>query len=118
MLVYGITSPPTFSSLPQWLDELHENAEMTIVAVLLVGNKSDLQESRPVTIEDAVVSSKSEDLLSIETFALNNSNLQEAFVKLVTEIVKKLDQEGPWRPKAAENLPKPISVDARTRKWS
>ncbi|KAG5209994.1 Secretion related GTPase SrgD [Trichophyton interdigitale] len=45
LLVFDITRPPTFASLTQWLQDLRQIAEERIV-VILVGNKSDLVDSK------------------------------------------------------------------------
>jgi small GTP-binding protein len=89
MLLYDITSALTFNSLSRWLQELRENADPAIV-VMLVGNKSDLQDNRAVTIEEGVGFSRSKNLFFIEASAKDASNVQDAFIGLITEIVKKV----------------------------
>jgi GTPase SAR1 family protein len=89
MLLYDITASLSFTSLSRWLSELRENTDPNIV-VLLVGNKSDLAERRAVATEEGVGFSKSESLLFIETSARDASNVQEAFTRLITEVVHKL----------------------------
>ena len=46
ILVYGINSQVSFRNLDQWIDHLNEANEE--FAMFLVGNKSDLAESRAV----------------------------------------------------------------------
>ena len=52
----GCSLSVTFESVPRWLSELRENADDNI-AIMLVGNKSDLEHLRTVSTEDAKVSS-------------------------------------------------------------
>ncbi|KAH0791227.1 ras-related protein RABA2a [Histomonas meleagridis] len=91
LLLYDISAALTFNSLPRWLQELRENADSNIV-VMLVGNKCDLSELRAVTTEEGIGFSKSENLLFIETSARQNSNVQEAFTTLITEVVHRLSK--------------------------
>ena len=45
LLVFDITSRASFQSLEKWMSEVREHADQKIV-VILVGNKSDLENSR------------------------------------------------------------------------
>lgn len=89
LLLYDVTSSLTFQSLNRWLQELRENADSNIV-VMLVGNKCDLAESRAVSTEEGTGMAKQENLLFIETSALNATNVQESFSQLITEIVHRV----------------------------
>ena len=52
-MVYDISSYRTFESIEEkWSRELLENADQNIV-ILLVGNKSDLEDRREVSYEEA-----------------------------------------------------------------
>jgi Ras-related protein Rab-14 len=52
ILVYDITQRDTFDNIPRWLDDVrHATAPHTVI--YLVGNKSDLEASRQVTLEEA-----------------------------------------------------------------
>lgn len=89
LLLYDVTSSLTFQSLTRWLQELRENADSNIV-VMLVGNKCDLQELRAVSTEEGLGFAKEQSLLFIETSAMDATNVQESFTKLITEIVHRL----------------------------
>ena len=89
LLLYDVTSSLTFQSLNRWLQELRENADSNIV-VMLVGNKCDLAENRAVSTDEGMGMAKQENLLFIETSALNATNVQESFSQLITEIVHRL----------------------------
>ena len=53
LLVYDITSEKSFESIEEkWRRELMDNAEENIV-LLLVGNKSDLEDRREVPFDEA-----------------------------------------------------------------
>ena len=87
MVVYNITKPQTFEHTVRWIEELREHADKNI-AVILVGNKSDLVTQRAVSIEDAKEFAESEGLFYIETSALESTNVENAFRTVLTEIYK------------------------------
>jgi small GTP-binding protein len=91
LLLYDVSASLTFQSLTRWLQELRENADSNI-AVMLVGNKCDLQELRAVSTDEGVGFAKSENLLFIETSALDSTNVTESFTRLMTEIVHRLSK--------------------------
>jgi small GTP-binding protein len=87
LLVYDITKPQTFINVERWLDELMEHADNDIV-IMLVGNKSDLKHVRAVSTEEAISFAEEHGLFFLETSALDASNVEEAFVKIMEERYK------------------------------
>ena len=85
MLVYDITRKASYESVRKWLHELREfgNEDMVVV---LVGNKSDLSESREIEEEEGKEFAEKEGLCFIETSALHNTNVEEAFLQMMTKI--------------------------------
>jgi len=69
----------------RWLAELRENAAANIV-IMMVGNKSDLRHLREVPTETAKEFSERNNLLFIETSALDSSNVELSFQNILTEI--------------------------------
>jgi small GTP-binding protein len=119
LLLYDVTSALTFQSLTRWLQELRENADSNIV-VMLVGNKCDLQELRAVATDEGVGFAKTESLLFIETSALDATNVQESFKKLITEVVQKLSKgadigpsKGGAGPAPAGQIQQGVSISAQ-----
>jgi len=85
LLVYDIAKNVTFKNVERWLAELRENAAGNIV-IMLVGNKSDLRHLREVPTESAKEFSEKNNLLFIETSALDSSNVEQAFQNILTQI--------------------------------
>ncbi|KAM7280327.1 hypothetical protein ACFE04_007461 [Oxalis oulophora] len=86
MLIYDITRRGTFQNIDKWLKELREygNSDMIIV---LVGNKSDLgPQSREVSEEEGANLAETEGMYFMETSALENLNVEEAFLEMVSKI--------------------------------
>ncbi|XP_051527797.1 ras-related protein Rab-25-like [Myxocyprinus asiaticus] len=89
LLVYDITKQLTYENVERWLKELYDHADPHIV-VMLVGNKSDLETLRTVPREEAKDFAEARDLLFIETSALESTNVESAFLEVLTAIHKKV----------------------------
>ncbi|KAF8723276.1 hypothetical protein HU200_021793 [Digitaria exilis] len=87
LLVYDITKRQSFDHIPRWLEELRGHADKNIV-IMLVGNKSDLEEERAVSTEDAKEFAEKENLFFLETSAMQATNVENAFQTVLTEIFK------------------------------
>ncbi|KAH8507739.1 hypothetical protein H0E87_010046 [Populus deltoides] len=85
MLVYDITKRQTFDHIPRWLEELRSHANKNIV-IILIGNKSDLEDQRAVPTEDVNEFAQKEGLFFLETSALQATNVESAFMTVLTEI--------------------------------
>ncbi|XP_002531672.2 ras-related protein Rab11D [Ricinus communis] len=85
ILVYDITKRQTFDHIPRWLEELRSHADKNIV-IILVGNKCDLESQRVVPTEDAKEFAQKEGLFFLETSALESTNVETAFLTVLTEI--------------------------------
>lgn len=97
-MVYDISKYNTFQNIERWFSELREHAEYNI-AVLLVGNKSDLKSSRAVSSEEAASYAKKHGIILIglrfyigigfiETSALDSSNVEKAFINVINDIYR------------------------------
>ncbi|KAF3663514.1 ras-related protein Rab11D [Capsicum chacoense] len=85
LLVYDITKRQTFDHIPRWLEELRSHADKNIV-IMLIGNKTDLEDQRAVPTEDAKEFAQKEGLFFLETSALEARNVEDAFLTVLTEI--------------------------------
>ncbi|XP_022739326.1 ras-related protein Rab11A [Durio zibethinus] len=92
MLVYDITKRQTFDHIPRWLEELRGHADKNIV-IILIGNKSDLENQRAVPTEDAKEFAQKEGLFFLETSALEATNVEAAFLTVLTEIFNILNKK-------------------------
>jgi len=89
LIVYDITELPSFNNVDTWLHELRTRAGRE-VPVVLVGNKMDLCERnaqmRKVSSEQGQQLAAANNMAFIETSAINNTNVEEAFEKLLERI--------------------------------
>ena len=87
LLVYDITKRLTYENVERWLKVLRDKTDENI-AIILVGNKSDLKELRSVNKDEAEAFAKRHNLLFIETSALDCTNVVEAFRNILIEIYR------------------------------
>ncbi|KAJ3436245.1 ras-related protein raba1f-like [Anaeramoeba flamelloides] len=92
LLVYDITKYDTFKNLEAWFSELQENTEDDPL-IMLVGNKFDLQNKRTVEIDEGKTFSKENNLLFIETSALDSTNVEMAFHNVIEKIFNKMNSK-------------------------
>lgn len=85
MLVYDISRIITFVNIKKWLHELREYGNEDMV-IILVANKSDLSQSREVEKEEGKGFAEREGLCFMETSALQNLNVEDAFLEMITKI--------------------------------
>jgi len=98
LLVYDISKKQTFENVDRWLTELRDHADSNIV-IMLVGNKCDLRPQRQVPTEDASAFAEKNGLSFIETSALDSTNVELAFQKILTEIYHIVGGQGVEAPK-------------------
>ncbi len=85
LLVYDIAKRNTYDNVSRWLKELRDHADPNIV-IMLVGNKKDLRHMRQVRTEEAKEFCIENNCFFIETSALADSNVTEAFENILKEI--------------------------------
>ena len=85
MLVYDITSKPSFDSIPGWLTELRSHVHATC-PIFLIGNKCDLDHQRVVKKDVADRFARENGLSFLETSALDKTNVDKAFEWLVKSV--------------------------------
>jgi len=101
LLVYDISNHQTFENVERWLKELRDHADEDIV-VMLVGNKSDLRHLRTVSTEEALAFAEEHDLAFIETSALDAGGVDTAFMNILGEIYRVMNDR---RTSAAPSAP-------------
>ena len=89
MVVYDITKEETFEHIQAWLKDCKELAPRTVLLVL-VGNKSDLEDQRVITKERGEYLAKENNMMFFETSALNGNGIEEAFKKSIEAVDQKI----------------------------
>jgi len=88
VLVYDVTQYDTFEHVHKWYQQINENCNPN-VNILLVGNKSDLTNSRQVPYEEAEKVSKNLGISLFETSAKNATNVDQSFSHIAQQAINK-----------------------------
>ena len=86
-IVYDITSRKTFENIDKWIGEIKERTTDD-VKLIIIGNKTDLNNEREVKSEEALIKYQDMDIPLIETSALEDTNVNEAFINLIKIVYK------------------------------
>ncbi|EGR29428.1 ras oncogene family protein, putative [Ichthyophthirius multifiliis] len=91
LIVTDVTKRESLENVEKvWLKEINNNASKQIKKIL-IGNKSDLNDQRAQSQNEAIEIAKQNDMAYLETSALDSSNVNEAFQLLVKEILSNID---------------------------
>ncbi|KAG1179216.1 hypothetical protein G6F55_007346 [Rhizopus delemar] len=102
-IVYDITSRSSFENVHIWLREIREYTDSTAV-IMLVGNKVDLSKfSRVVETEEGRLLAEEEELLFIETSALDAASIDAAFIILLSKICSNFSTKTQGCPESTDN---------------
>ena len=91
LVVYDISSRDSFNNVSTWIEDCKNQSPKTIF-MILVGNKSDLNDRRQVNSEEGQELAEKYGMLFFETSAKSGENVEEVFVKSADEIARKIDQ--------------------------
>lgn len=94
ILVYSITDQTSFEDIDYWVESLRDNTD-SVVSMVLVGNKSDLEDQRVISEEDGQAKAKKIGAEFMETSALNGAFISDVFtmisVACMDSVTKKQD---------------------------
>ena len=90
-VVYDVTSRSSFENIQMWIDDCTKQTEKSILLVL-IGNKSDLNDKREVSIEEGEAFAKSHNMIFLETSAKTGDNINKIFEKSVKQISKNISE--------------------------
>ena len=83
LLVYSIEDKESFEQVKKNYEKIVNKKGKKFFGVVIVGNKCDLEENRQIKKEDVEIYANNIKVEVIETSALNNINVKEAFLRLV-----------------------------------
>lgn len=92
LLVYDVSDEASFTNVRNWMRQIDQNAAENVNR-LLIGNKSDVEASdRKVTYEQGKTLANDYGIKFFETSAKLNSNVDEAFLSIASDIVDRLKE--------------------------
>jgi len=91
LIVFDLTQNETFSHVKLWLNDA-KNYARNECSIIIIGNKSDLNEKR--VVKKSLIENFCDEYncLYIETSAINGENIQETFIKLSENILDKIEK--------------------------
>merc|ERR1719499_2685827 len=87
IVVYDITSAPSFARAKTWVKELQRQGSADVV-IALAGNKLDREQERQVSTDEARKYAEENGLYFIETSAKTNVNVRELFMAIARKLPK------------------------------
>ncbi|KAL4431188.1 hypothetical protein ABPG75_006444 [Micractinium tetrahymenae] len=95
LLVYDVTDEASFNNIRNWMKNIEQHASDNVVKVL-VGNKSDMDESkRAVPYSRGQALADEFRMQFFETSAKNNTNVDEVFQSVARDIMLRLKDTQP-----------------------
>ena len=91
LVVYDISSRDSFNNVSTWIDDCKNQSPKTIFMVL-VGNKSDLEDRRQVSKDEGQELADKYGIQFYETSAKTGDNVESIFYNSADEIAKKIEQ--------------------------
>ncbi len=89
IITYDITNKQSFDNIQDWINEV-KNQVSNKVLLVLVGNKIDLEKERIVNYDEGKKFAEDNDMLFIETSALNGNGINQLFNMCCNDIYEKI----------------------------
>ena len=105
ILVYSIDDVNSFKALDLWLRKLNETSDLTKKPIIIIGNKSDVEESkRQVTEAEGRLYAQSKGYHFYETSAKTGANVKEAFNDIFEQLYVAFEDEITGKKSVKSNL--------------
>ena len=84
-VVFDVTQRETFDAVDRWVNDLRNNTDERLV-IVLIGNKSDLEDKRAVKKEEGEDKARENEIAFLETSALTTDNIEKAFNEILNKV--------------------------------
>ncbi|CAD8184873.1 unnamed protein product [Paramecium pentaurelia] len=91
-IIYDITNRESFNDIWKWLEQADKYAKPDVLK-MLVGNKSDLNGQREVTVEEGQKFANSKGMFFIETSAKEGFNVEQAIKNFLLEVLSQYESK-------------------------
>ena len=114
VVVYDITNKKTFENTRKWVDDVRGERGNDVI-IVLVGNKTDLNDKREVTTAQGEEEAKMNNLMFIETSAKVGHNVKALF-KRIAQALPGMEGEGQQGQSQSTWIKAPVRIhDANSR---
>ena len=91
LVAYDVTQRKTFEEIPHWLEEARKRSGDN-VSIVLVGNKTDLDDMRQVSETEGKELAEQFNVQYLEVSARENENVKKAFHMLIRDVVNRFEK--------------------------
>ena len=98
LIVYDITNSQSFQNIERWIKEVRDATDKEI-KIILIGNKSDLEENRKVSAAEGQKLSDENNLSFFETSGKENLNVDTAFDNISNSVVSSMIEKAKFEVK-------------------
>ena len=92
LVVYDINQKKSFENIEKWVNDLKVAGDPKIT-IILIGNKSDLEDKRQVLKDQGEEKARSFGCAFLETSAYSGDNIEKAFNLMIKEIYEKFSSD-------------------------
>jgi GTPase SAR1 family protein len=89
-IVYDITDRSSYAQVPSYIESIQQHSKPG-VALLIIGNKSDLEAQRVVSFEEGKALADELNASFMETSARTSANIEAAFCSMAATIKARLE---------------------------
>ena len=93
LLVYEITNKKSFESIKDYYNEQIQEKCKKDIKVIVLGNKTDLEEKREVNPEEGANFASKNGYMFLETSCLKNKNVADSFETLIELIYRETEEK-------------------------
>ena len=93
LLTYSITSRESFNNLESWLKQLNDAKDISKIPIVIVGNKSDLEELRIVKYKEGKEFADKHNYHFYEVSAKTGQNVKEVFYDIFEQLYELFEEE-------------------------
>jgi small GTP-binding protein len=87
IVTFDITDRESFDSINYWMQNMEQTTDVTKLTIVLVGNKSDLEQKRQIKREEGEELAKKYNIHYYESSAKTSSNVNEIFSEVAAKII-------------------------------
>eukprot|EP01071_Lankesteria_metandrocarpae_P000583 Lankesteria_metandrocarpae@DN10796_c0_g1_i1.p1 len=119
VVVYDVSSRSSFLNTSKWIDDVRAERGNDVI-IALVGNKTDLQDRRQVSVDEGEQKARENDTLFVETSAKAGHNVKALFRKLAAALPGLESQKSPGNAQLVDirlnsSIPEPREEPSRCR---